>query len=173
VLRPKPVDDSKFTVTVEGGTYGNLYRILGAKPERWVQQTDFNNEEAVGFLADRLAKLGVEEALFKAGAVAGATVMIGAGGGVVFDWEPTLTSTAELLTQPRGTDPRLDASHRPTRNQRRDEYFERMDAKAEARAELLRERAAGLWNDDEGFEVGSVPADAQQDEGGASEDDER
>ena len=173
VLRPKPVDDSKFTVTVEGGTYGNLYRILGAKPERWVQQTDFNNEEAVGFLADRLAKLGVEEALFKAGAVAGATVMIGAGGGVVFDWEPTLTSTAELLTQPRGTDPRLDASHRPTRNQRRDEYFERMDAKAEARAELLRERAAGLWNDDEGFEVGSVPAGGQQDEGVTTEDDDR
>jgi len=48
-----------------------------------------------------------------------------------------------------------------------------MDAKAEARAELLRERAAGLWNDDEGFEVGSVPADAQQDEGVTTEDDDR
>ncbi|MFZ4895682.1 GTPase ObgE [Plantibacter sp. Mn2098] len=149
ILRPKVVDDSKFTVTVEGGTYGNLYRILGAKPERWVAQTDFNNDEAVGFLADRLAKLGVEEQLFKAGAVAGATVMIGAGGGVVFDWEPTLTSTAELLTAPRGTDARLDANNRPTRHQRREEYFGRMDAKAEARAELEREREAGLWKDDE------------------------
>ena len=38
------------------------------KPERWVQQTDFQNDEAVGFLADRLAKLGVEDELFKAGA---------------------------------------------------------------------------------------------------------
>jgi GTP-binding protein len=42
---------------------------IGAKPERWVQQTDFDNDEAVGFLADRLAKLGVEEELFKQGAV--------------------------------------------------------------------------------------------------------
>jgi GTP-binding protein len=28
-----------------------------------------------------------------------------------------------------------------------------MDAKAEARAELQREREAGIWTDDEGFEV--------------------
>ncbi len=67
---------------------------------------------------------------------------------MVFDWEPTLTSTAELLTAPRGTDARLDANNRPTRNQRREEYFERMDAKAEARAELVREREAGLWRED-------------------------
>ncbi|MFF1876184.1 Obg family GTPase CgtA, partial [Kitasatospora herbaricolor] len=104
---------------------------------------------AVGFLADRLAKLGVEDQLFKAGAVAGSTVVIGRDNGVVFDWEPTLTSTAELLTSPRGSDPRLDALNRPTRNQRREEYFERMDAKAEARAELVREREAGLWADDD------------------------
>jgi GTP-binding protein len=153
VIRPKAVDEGGFVVRVEGGSFGNVYRILGAKPERWVAQTDFANDEAVGFLADRLAKLGVEDELFKAGAVAGSTVVIGHDNGVVFDWEPTLTSTAELLTAPRGTDARLDASHRPTRNQRREEYFERMDAKAEARAELVREREAGLWNDDEGFEI--------------------
>ncbi|MDQ1576510.1 MAG: GTPase [Microbacteriaceae bacterium] len=148
VLRPKAVDENDYTVRVEGGSFGNIYRILGAKPERWVAQTDFNNDEAVGFLADRLAKLGVEDQLFKAGAVAGSTVVIGTGNGVVFDWEPTLTSTAELLTAPRGTDARLDANNRPTRNQRREEYFERMDAKAEARAELVREREAGLWRED-------------------------
>jgi GTP-binding protein len=148
VIRPKAVDEDDFTVRVEGGSFGNIYRILGAKPERWVAQTDFNNDEAVGFLADRLAKLGVENDLFKAGAVAGSTVIIGMGNGVVFDWEPTLTSTAELLTAPRGTDARLDANNRPTRNQRREEYFERMDAKAEARAELVREREAGLWRED-------------------------
>lgn len=153
VIRPKAVDEGGFVVRVEGGSFGNVYRILGAKPERWVAQTDFANDEAVGFLADRLAKLGVEDELFKAGAVAGSTVVIGHDNGVVFDWEPTLTSTAELLTAPRGTDARLDASSRPTRNQRRDEYFERMDAKAEARAELIREREAGLWNDDEGFAI--------------------
>ena len=44
---------------------------LGEKPERWVRQTDFSNDEAVGYLADRLDRLGVEEALLKAGAVAG------------------------------------------------------------------------------------------------------
>jgi GTP-binding protein len=149
VIRPQAVNDSGFKVVVEGGTYGNVYRILGEKPQRWVAQTDFTNDEAVGFLADRLAKLGVEDQLFKAGAVAGSTVVIGPGQGVVFDWEPTLTSTAELITTPRGADARLDDNFRPTRNQRRENYFERMDAKAEARAELAREREAGLWNVDE------------------------
>ena len=47
------------------------YRILGEKPERWVQQTDFQNEEAVGYLADRLEKIGIEDALFRAGAIPG------------------------------------------------------------------------------------------------------
>ncbi len=156
VIRPKAVNESKFEVLVEGGSYGNVYRIRGAKPERWVLQTDFNNEEAVGYLADRLNKLGVEDRLFKAGAIAGSTVVIGGAGGIVFDWEPTLTSTAELMTAARGTDPRLHQSSRLTRNERREDYFARMDAKAEARAELMRERAAGLWTDDDGFEVGSA-----------------
>lgn len=153
VIRPKAVDDGGFRIRVDGGSGGNVYRVIGAKPERWVAQTDFTNDEAVGFLADRLAKLGVEDELFKAGAVAGSTVVIGAGHGVVFDWEPTLTSTAELITSPRGADARLDASERPTRSKRRDDYFARMDAKAAARAELIREREAGLWTDDEGFAV--------------------
>lgn len=148
VLRPHAVDDAGYTVRVEGGAEDPVYRILGAKPERWVAQTDFANDEAVGFLADRLARLGVEDELVKAGAVAGSTVVIGADNGVVFDWEPTLTSTAELVTSPRGTDARLDTNARPTRHQRREEYHERMDAKAEARAELVREREAGLWRDD-------------------------
>ncbi|MGN6503205.1 MAG: Obg family GTPase CgtA, partial [Pseudolysinimonas sp.] len=148
VLRPRAVNEAEFTVVVEGGTEP-LFRVLGAKPERWVQQTDFENDEAVGFLADRLAKLGVEDELFKAGAVPGSAVMIGAGDGIVFDWEPTLTSAAELITAPRGTDARLDDNRRPTRAQRREEYFERMDAKAAARAELEAEREAGLWTDED------------------------
>ena len=153
VLRPKAVDDGGFSIRVEGGSGGNTYHVIGSKPERWVAQTDFTNDEAIGYLADRLAKLGVEDGLFKAGAVAGSTVVIGAGHGVVFDWEPTLTSTAELITSPRGADARLDASERPTRSKRRDDYFARMDAKAAARAELIREREAGMWTDDEGFAV--------------------
>jgi GTPase len=169
VMRPRAVDESGFEVRVEGGSAGNTYRILGAKPERWVAQTDFNNDEAVGFLADRLAKLGVEDQLFKAGAVAGSTVVIGTGVGVVFDWEPTLTSTAELITSPRGADARIGATERPTRHQRRDDYFARMDAKAAARAELIREREAGMWTDDDGFAV-ERPTEASPTEDSATQD---
>ncbi len=146
VIRPKG-SDRDFTVRVEGGTYGAVYRIVGEKPERWVQQTDFQNEEAVGFLADRLDRLGVEDALFRAGAIPGATVVIGEGDGVVFDWQPSLTSAAELMTAPRGTDPRLDDSTRRTTSQRRERYHELMDAKAAARAELEAERLGDQRDD--------------------------
>ncbi|MFT4137270.1 GTPase ObgE, partial [Microbacterium sp.] len=141
VIRPHGAERD-FEVRVEGGTYGDVYRILGAKPVRWVQQTDFQNEEAVGFLADRLERLGIEDELFRLGASAGSTVVIGEGDGIVFDWHPSLSSAAELMTAPRGTDPRLDQSTRRTSAQRRERYHERMDAKAEARAELEAERLA-------------------------------
>jgi len=104
VLRPTAVDDAGFTVTREG----ERFRVRGAKPERWVRQTDFANDEAVGYLGDRLARLGVEEKLLEAGATAGAEVVIGDDDGVVFDWEPTIQAGAELLHGPRGSDPRLD-----------------------------------------------------------------
>ncbi|WP_317230659.1 GTPase ObgE [Clavibacter sp. MX14-G9D] len=158
VLRPRAVDEKPFTIRVDGGSYGDIYRVLGTKPERWVQQTDFTNDEAVGYLADRLAKLGVEDGLFKAGAVAGSSVVIGEGSGVVFDWEPTLTSTAELITSPRGADARVDPLNRRTNQARREDYFARMDAKAEARAQLVREGEAGLWADDDATDE-DAPAD--------------
>ena len=165
IIRPRAVNEKEFVVKVEGGSFGNVYRVIGAKPERWVAQTDFTNEEAVGFLADRLAKLGVEDDLFKAGAIPGSTVMIGAGGGVVFDWEPTLSSTAELITSPRGTDSRLDDNQRDTNRKRRQTYLERMDAKAAARAELEAERASGLWTSDDGFAIDrEADRDADRDE---------
>jgi GTP-binding protein len=141
VIRPKG-SEKDFWVRVEGGTYGNIYRILGEKPVRWVQQTDFQNEEAVGYLADRLEKLGVEDELFRAGAIPGATVVIGEGDGIVFDWEPSLKSVAELATAPRGTDPRLLQNGRRTTSERRERYHDMMDAKAAARAELEAERLA-------------------------------
>lgn len=141
VLRPTAVDEQSFDIRVEGGTEP-VYRIVGAKPERWVAQTDFTNDEAVGFLADRLNKLGVEDALFASGATAGSTVVIGRGDGVVFDWEPTLTSAAELMTAPRGSDTRLDGPGRRTNDDRRRGYRARMDAKSEARDVLETERVA-------------------------------
>jgi len=149
VVRPAAMNEALFRVLVEGGSEGPLYRIVGEKPQRWVEQTDFSNDEAVGFLADRLMKIGIDDALFEAGAVPGATVMIGLGKGQIFDWEPTLSSISELITAPRGSDSRLDDNTRATRAQRKQSYHERMDAKARARAELEEEKQAGLFTDDQ------------------------
>ena len=140
--------EAGFEIRREGGSYGPVYRILGAKPERWVLQTDFQNDEAVGYLADRLNKIGIEDELVRKGAVPGSTVVIGPGDGVVFDWEPSLSSAAELISAPRGFDPRLEEANRASRAERKALYHERMDAKAEARAELEREREGGIWRDE-------------------------
>lgn len=145
VLRPKAVDDSGFVVRKEQTADGLVYRIVGERPTRWIRQTDFSNDEAVGYLADRLGRLGVEEALFKAGAVAGDTVLIGAADdAVVFDWEPTLVAGAELLGQ-RGTDLRLDQSTRLTRDEKREAARDRYVARQATQAELEAERRAGHW----------------------------
>ena len=160
MLRPKAVDDAGFTVSRREEAGRVYFQILGTRPERWVRQTQFSNDEAVGYLADRLARLGVEESLFAAGAIAGAEVVIGSGpAAVVFDWEPTLLTGSELLGGPRGSDLRLEQHARPTRLDKRKEYKDRMDAKAEARAELWTEREAGVWTDDDL----SDPAQADED----------
>ncbi len=149
VLRPAPVDDAGFTVTRRTGPEGEYFQVRGSKPERWVRQTDFANDEAVGYLADRLNRLGVEDELFAAGAVAGDTVVIGPDdGGVVFDWEPTVQTGTELLG-PRGSDQRLEETGRATRGERRRSYHDLMDAKAAAREELWAERQQGRWADPE------------------------
>ena len=139
VLRPRAVDRRRsgadFAVA-RRETDHVYYLVTGAKPERWVRQTDFANDEAVGYLADRLANLGVEDALLAAGAVAGDEVVIGDGPqGVVFDWEPTMMTGPELLGA-RGTDLRLEERHRPTRATKREQFHDRMDAKAAAREQL-------------------------------------
>ncbi|MET8935810.1 GTPase ObgE [Streptomyces rubiginosohelvolus] len=127
VIRPKAVDDAGFTVTAEGE---DLYRVRGEKPERWVRQTDFNNDEAVGYLADRLNRLGVEDELVKAGARAGDGVAIGPeDNAVVFDWEPTMQAGAEMLGR-RGEDHRMEAP-RPAAQRRKDREAERDDAQKE------------------------------------------
>ncbi len=146
VLRPRAVDDTGFSVVTENTPDGEVYRVLGARPTRWVRQTDFANDEAVGYLADRLARSGVEDALLEAGAVAGATVLIGpADDAVVFDWEPTMVGGAELLGAPRGTDVRLDGGGRRTRAERRADFHTRKDAQSAARDDLAEERRAGHW----------------------------
>jgi GTP-binding protein len=105
VIRPEPVaGGADFEIRDVGN---NTYLITGAKPVRWLRQTDFANDEAVGYLADRLARLGVEDALAAAGAAAGATVLIGTiDDSIVFDWEPEIAAGGGA-SGPRGTDRRL------------------------------------------------------------------
>ena len=105
VIRPAPVRESGFEIV---RTADGAYLISGEKPLRWVAQTDFTNDEAVGYLADRLARLGVEEALAKAGAEPGDTVLIGdLNDAVVFDWAPELSAGGGHAPGPRGSDRRL------------------------------------------------------------------
>ncbi|STX02240.1 GTP-binding protein obg [Kocuria rosea] len=159
VLRPKGVRGPEFTITREERNLEPLWHVRGDKPDRWILQTDFNNEEAVGYLADRLAKLGVETELFKQGARPGDAVLIGPeDDGVVFDWEPTMVGGAELLAGPRGTDLRFADIDRPTREQKRQQYQDRKDAKAAARAELEAERSAGVWTESVDARRGEAPA---------------
>jgi GTP-binding protein len=145
VLRPPSVDGGDdFTVlrSDDGG-----WRVRGVKPERWVRQTDFSNDEAVGFLADRLDRLGVEAELLKLGAKEGDAVLIGRDdNSVVFDFKPSVLAGAEMLGR-RGEDQRFEES-RPARQRRRD-IDEAMDERdeGETRADVARrvraeERAA-------------------------------
>ena len=135
MLRPTAVDggdDFDVVETAEG------WRVRGTKPERWVRQTDFSNEEAVGFLADRLNRLGVEVKLRKMGAQEGDAVIIGPeNNSVVFDFKPSIEAGAEMLGR-RGEDERLREA-RPARDRRRD-IAEGMETKAEeeARADVAR-----------------------------------
>jgi GTP-binding protein len=121
-IHVKAADEPGFEVV----RIGESFLVRGEKPLRWVRQTDFTNDEAVGYLADRLARLGVEEALAEAGAEPGAEVMIGElDDAVVFDWEPAAPMASGASGQgghsghaghgakgrrplgPRGTDPRM------------------------------------------------------------------
>ncbi len=110
VLRPTAVDDLGFTIDLED----DVYVVRGVKPERWIVQTDFGNEEATGYLADRLARFGVEKQLAEMGAEPGVAVQIG---DVVFDWQPTLME--EFASGMRGVDARFEDQSRPRAGQRR------------------------------------------------------
>ncbi len=137
VLRPKPVGraaaDDSFTIVKKGdGEGGFLWRVRGAKPERWIRQTDFNNDEAVGYLADRLNRIGIEAKLLELGAREGDAVAIGGDDAVVFDFAPQVETGAEILSR-RGEDPRLEME-RPAVTRRRQldaEYHARKAAEAD------------------------------------------
>ncbi|MFI6368249.1 GTPase ObgE [Nocardia sp. NPDC050630] len=108
VIRPIAVNETGFSVIADPEEPGGFI-VRGPQPERWVRQTQFDNDEAVGYLADRLARLGVEEELVKQGAEPGAPVTIG---DVTFEWEPQISAGIDMVPTGRGTDIRLEQNDR-------------------------------------------------------------
>jgi len=156
VIRPASADGGDdFTVTETG----DGWRVRGTKPERWVRQTDFSNDEAVGFLADRLNRLGVEARLLELGAAEGDTVLIGdLDNAVVFDFRPAVDAGVEMLGR-RGEDQRFEDS-RPAARRRReiDEAMPDRDER-EARADVARRidaRKRGPGSGPLSYEIGSA-----------------
>ncbi|MGV0717029.1 GTPase ObgE [Mycolicibacterium sp. XJ662] len=113
VIRPVPVDETGFTVEPDGH---GAFVVHGMRPERWISQTDFDNDEAVGYLADRLARLGVEDELLRLGATPGCAVTIG---DVTFDWEPQTPAGVDVPLSGRGTDARLEQTDRVSAAERK------------------------------------------------------
>lgn len=152
IVRPKAVDDDGFTVTRTGAGW----RVRGIKPERWVRQTDFSNDEAVGYLADRLNRLGVETKLLALGAEEGDAVLIGpTDNSVVFDFKPGIDAGAENLSR-RGEDARF-AEDRPAAHRRR-EIQENLEDRGEneTRADVARRIDQPEIYGPTSFEIGSA-----------------
>ena len=108
IIRPKAVDEAEFSVRPDPANEGGFI-VRGTRPERWIAQTQFDNDEAVGYLADRLNRLGVEDELTRQGAQPGAPVTIG---DMTFDWEPSTPMGDDVPITGRGTDIRLDRNDR-------------------------------------------------------------
>lgn len=113
VIRPIPVDETAFSVVPDGQ---GGFIVRGTRPQRWVAQTNFDNDEAVGYLGDRLARLGVEDELLKLGARPGCAVTIG---DMTFDWEPQTPAGVDVHLSGRGTDVRLEQTDRVGADERK------------------------------------------------------
>jgi GTP-binding protein len=74
VYRLAPEEDDGFNVEADGE---GLYRVRGKRVERLVAMTDLNSEEGTAYLQKQLERLGVFEALERAGVQVGDTVQIG------------------------------------------------------------------------------------------------
>src|SRR4051794_30129111 len=115
VIRPPSTDggdDFAVTETSDAATGSGqrAWRVRGPKPERWGRQTDFSNDEAGGFLAGRINRLGAETRLLRLGAGEGDAVLIGSpDASVVFDFSPGIDAGVEMLGR-RGEDQRFDES---------------------------------------------------------------
>ncbi|BBX69376.1 GTPase ObgE [Mycolicibacterium psychrotolerans] len=113
VIRPIAVDETAFSVEPDGE---GGFVVRGTRPQRWVAQTNFDNDEAVGYLGDRLARLGVEDELLKLGAKPGCAVTIG---DMTFDWEPQTPAGVDVHLSGRGTDIRLEQNERVSADERK------------------------------------------------------
>ena len=116
VIRPRAVGRSGATgiEVTRDPDYPEGWLVTGEKVDRWVRQTDFENDEAVGYLSDRLNKAGVEDMLRKLGANEGDTVTIGE---ISFDWEPSIGGDPTLAG--RGQDARFGGTDRVSAAERK------------------------------------------------------
>jgi GTP-binding protein len=80
VHRPEPEG-----VRVERDETGSGWVVVGRPAQRAVAVNDLTNDDALAYVQSRLAKLGVNKALARAGARTGDIVHIG---GFAFDYEP-------------------------------------------------------------------------------------
>ncbi|MDR1448377.1 MAG: GTPase ObgE [Candidatus Ancillula sp.] len=162
-LKPKSrANTTGFEISKHEDFDGVYFEVVGEKPRIWVLQTDFGNDEAVGYLSDRLQKLGIEDELAKQCANEGDEVRISlinpraqylknTDEYYVFDYKPSISSGAEVLyANKRGEDTRLEFEervHRPTRQKKREEYHARQDARSSTRHQFEMEREIGFWAD--------------------------
>ena len=79
--RARKARDKRFRVLQEEP---GAWRVTGTNLERMVVQTDWENEEAIIYLQHRMARMGVDDALIKAGCKNGDEVRIL---GYAFDFE--------------------------------------------------------------------------------------
>ena len=145
VLRPRAVDDSGFVIRARTRPDGPAYRVVGERPARWVRQTDFTNDEAVGYLADRLGRLGVEEALSRPGPSRATPchrrgrrrgrLRLGA------DADQRRRAARPARERPAA----LRVAARPTRDEKRESAHDRYVARQATQSDLEAERRAGHW----------------------------
>ena len=173
VIRPRsaasgPEFSIKQVGTPEGG---RGWRVRGEKPERWIRQTDFSNDEAVGFLADRLNRLGVEEELLRRGAEEGDSVLIGdPSDAVVFDFKPGIDAGAQSLGR-RGEDERFDEDRPAARRRREIQAGMAERAEGEERADVARRLAQSGSQSGSPAESGSESGSGSSDAGTGEADD--
>lgn len=118
-----------FSVKIRSDSQGGMwFEVDGEIIRVFVEQTDFSNDEAVGYLSDRLAALGVEDLLIRAGIKPGEEVRLGKPEeAVIFNWNPSLLAGKKHMaaspSSVRGKDERLEGLSRTrrTNSQRRRE----------------------------------------------------